>query len=67
MSFRGLTRHGRIYLKAKGFEMDYWSCNLGEISHIPTVGWAIVSDGEVVMIRSCLTSLFKEVDDGYEV
>ena len=46
--------------------MDYWSCNLGEISHIPTIGWAIVSDGEVVLIRSCLTSLFKEVDDEFQ-
>jgi len=46
--------------------MNYWSCNLGEISHIPTVGWAIVSNGKIVLIRSCLTGLFKEVDDEFQ-
>ena len=46
--------------------MDYWSCNLGEISHIPTIGWALISDGEVVFVRSCLTELLKEVDDEFQ-
>jgi hypothetical protein len=59
-------RHGRNYLKQKGFDMDYWTWHGSTISHIPTVGWAIVSEGEVVLIRSCLTSLLKEVDDEFQ-
>ncbi|MGI9447340.1 MAG: hypothetical protein ACR2NI_06790 [Pirellulales bacterium] len=47
--------------------MDYWTWHGSTISHIPTVGWAIVTDGEVVLARSCLTSLLEEVNDGYEV
>ena len=59
-------RHGRNYLKQKGFDMEYWTLHGSTISHIPTVGWAIVSEGEVVLIRSCLTSLLKEVDDEFQ-
>ena len=47
--------------------MDYWTWHGSTISHIATVGWAIVTDGEVVLARSFLTSLLKEVKDGYEV
>ena len=47
--------------------MDYWTWHGSTISHIPTVGWALIEEGEVVFVRSCLISLFKEVDDGYEV
>jgi len=42
--------------------MDYWTWQGSTISHIPTVGWAIVSEGEVVLVRSCLFSLLEEVD-----
>lgn len=47
--------------------MDYWTCELGDILNIPTVGWAIVSEGKLVLVRSCLTSLLEEVKNGYEV
>ena len=47
--------------------MDYWTCELGDILNIPTVGWAVVSDGELVLVRSCLTSLLEEVKNDYEV
>ena len=47
--------------------MDYWTLHGSTISHIPTVGWAIVSEGELVLVRSSLLELLEEVDDGYEV
>ena len=42
--------------------MDFWTCDLGDILHIPTVGWAVVKDGEPVIVAECLFSLFKDLE-----
>ena len=42
--------------------MDFWTWQGSTISHIPTVGWAIVKDQEIVLVRSCLISLFQELE-----
>ena len=41
--------------------MNFWTWHGNTISHIPTVGWAIVKDQEIVLV-SCLFSLFEELE-----
>ena len=55
-------RHGRNYLKQKGFDMEYWTLHGSTISHIPTVGWAVVKDKEVVLVRESLFELFSSLE-----
>ena len=42
--------------------MKFWTCSAGDIRHIPTIGWAVVKDTEVVLIEKCLINLFKKLE-----
>lgn len=42
--------------------MDFWTWQGSTISHIPTVGWAIVKDQEVVLVRESLIELLESLE-----
>jgi hypothetical protein len=42
--------------------MDFWTWHGSTISHIPTIGWAVVKDKEVVLVRESLFELFSSLE-----
>ena len=42
--------------------MYFWTWQGSTISHIPTVGWAIVKDQEVVLVRESLFELLESLE-----
>ena len=42
--------------------MNFWTWQGGTISHIPTVGWAIVKDQELVLVRESLIELLESLE-----
>ena len=42
--------------------MNFWTWQGSTISHIPTVGWAIVKEQEVVLVRESLFELLESLE-----
>jgi hypothetical protein len=42
--------------------MNFWTWHGSTISHIPTIGWAVVKDKEVVLVRESLFELFSSLE-----
>ena len=42
--------------------MNFWTWQGSTISHIPTVGWAIVKEQEVVLVRESLIELLESLE-----
>jgi hypothetical protein len=58
----GSATQWKNYKKRKGFDMNFWTWHGSTISHIPTIGWAVVKDKEVVLVRESLFELFSSLE-----